>query len=68
MTDGFPELFNEDMEMLDYSGAKEVFEEAAQKSPQDIITHLKESAEEWLNGKAQDDDITFVVLKIKQME
>jgi len=65
MSDGFPELFNDEMEMLDYSRVKEIFEEAAQKSPKEIITHLKEAAERWLNGKFQDDDITFVVLKYK---
>jgi len=66
MSDGFPELFNEDMEMLDYAGVKEIFKETTQKSPKEIITHLKESAERWLNGKPQDDDITFVVLKFNQ--
>ncbi|NIT60820.1 MAG: SpoIIE family protein phosphatase [Aliifodinibius sp.] len=65
MSDGFPELFNEDMEMLDYSRTKEIFVATADRSPEEIITHLKQSAEQWLNGKPQDDDITFVVLKFK---
>ena len=65
MSDGFPELFNDEMEMLDYSRVKEIFEEIAPKSPKEIITHLREAAEDWLNGKPQDDDITFVVLKYK---
>jgi serine phosphatase RsbU (regulator of sigma subunit) len=65
MSDGFPELFDDDMEMLDYSRAKELFEETAERSPEEIISHLRKAAEQWLNGKAQDDDITFVALKCK---
>ncbi len=66
MSDGFPELFNNEMEMLDYSKAKSVFGEVAHKSPQDILTHLNAAAEQWLNGKPQDDDITFVVVKFNK--
>jgi len=65
MSDGFPELFNKKMEMLDYSRVKDIFEETAQRSPEEIINHLKKAAEQWLNGKSLDDDITFVVLKFK---
>ncbi len=65
MSDGFPELFNEKMEMLDYRRVKEYFREVAVKSPDEIIAHLNEAGERWRNGKPQDDDITFVVLKVK---
>jgi serine phosphatase RsbU (regulator of sigma subunit) len=65
MSDGFPELFNEEMEMLDYPRVKEIFKEAAEKSPDEIIAHLNESGEKWRKGKAQDDDVTFVVVKVK---
>ena len=65
MSDGLPELFNEEMEMLDYPRVKEIFKGAAQKSPDEIISHLNESGEKWRKGKAQDDDITFVVVKVK---
>ncbi|NIW78002.1 MAG: SpoIIE family protein phosphatase, partial [Calditrichae bacterium] len=33
MSDGFPELFNNEMKMLDYSGVREIFKEIGQKSP-----------------------------------
>ena len=36
-----------------------------EKSPEEIITSFKNSAEEWLNGSRQDDDMTFVVFKVK---
>ena len=51
--------------MLDYSRVKELFEESAQKSPGEIIGHFKKAAEQWLDGKPQNDDITFMVLKFK---
>ena len=34
--------------------------------PDEIIAHLNEAGERWSNGRPQDDDITFVVLKVKQ--
>ncbi len=66
MSDGFPELFNEAREMLGYERAVSVFEEVASRSPEEIIAHLREVGETWANGRAQDDDVTFVVMKVKE--
>jgi len=66
MSDGFAELFNEKDEMLDYPRVKEIFKEAAERSADEIIVHLNEAGEKWSHGRTQDDDITFVVLKVKQ--
>ncbi len=65
MSDGFPELFNAEGEMLGYERAVEVFEEVASQSPEQIIAHLREAGERWSNGRAQDDDVTFVIMKMK---
>jgi serine phosphatase RsbU (regulator of sigma subunit) len=65
MSDGFPERLNESGEMLDYGPARMMFEEVAHKSPQEIINHLVKAGDAWADGRAQDDDVTFVVLKIK---
>lgn len=65
MSDGFPELFNDKDEMLDYPRVKEIFKEAADRSADEIVTHLFKAGERWSNGRPQDDDITFVVLKFK---
>ncbi|MEJ7700686.1 MAG: PP2C family protein-serine/threonine phosphatase [Pyrinomonadaceae bacterium] len=43
MSDGFPEMFNETGEMLDYAQAKIELEEIAQSSPQEIIDHFVKS-------------------------
>lgn len=65
MSDGFAELFNDKDEMLDYPRVKEIFKEAAERSADEIVAHLFKAGERWSNGRPQDDDITFVVLKVK---
>ncbi len=42
-----------------------LFEETAADSPEEIIEHLKKAGEAWANGRVQQDDMTFVVVKIK---
>jgi serine phosphatase RsbU (regulator of sigma subunit) len=66
MTDGFPELFNDKEEILDYPAVVSLFKEVAEKSPAEIIGHLYVAGEKWRNGQAQKDDITFVVLKVME--
>jgi serine phosphatase RsbU (regulator of sigma subunit) len=68
MSDGFPEMFNEAGETLDYGKAKTILEEMAQATPQAIISHFVEVGETWANGRPQDDDVTFVVIKVKGVD
>jgi serine phosphatase RsbU (regulator of sigma subunit) len=65
MSDGFPERFNAQQEMLGYAKARDVLVEAAPFPPQAIIEHFVTVGEQWAAGRAQDDDVTFVVLKVK---
>ena len=65
MSDGFAELKNEKLEQYGYDRVKKEFVSVAQNSSNDIIEHLKTSATEWTNGTEPDDDVTFVVIKIK---
>ena len=65
MSDGFPELFNKQKEILDYPKAKEIFGKAARFSPDEIINKLCSEAENWRADANQEDDITFVVVKVK---
>ena len=64
-SDGFPELFNENKEMFGYDRVKATFTEVADRSSEKIIEHLKNTASDWSGGKDPDDDVTFVVLKMK---
>jgi serine phosphatase RsbU (regulator of sigma subunit) len=65
MSDGLPERFNQAGEIMDYPGARKLVEEVAHASPQAIIDYLVAAGEKWANGRAQEDDVTFVVVKVK---
>lgn len=65
MSDGFEEMFNPQDEILGEMRVKEHFQKIAINSPEEIIDYLKKSGEDWANGRDQEDDVTFVVIKIK---
>ena len=65
ITDGFPELFNKNKEMIDYPRLKERFAQVADRSAQQIIDDLVQMGQEWQQDEPQADDCTFVVLKVK---
>jgi hypothetical protein len=65
MSDGFAELKNEKSEQYGYTRVKEEFMSVAQKSPNEIVEHLKNSASQWIKEIEPDDDVTFVVIKVK---
>jgi len=65
MSDGYPERFNSKNEMLDYGSAKSVLLEIAILPPQEIIEVFVKIADKWAEGRPQDDDMTFVVMKVK---
>jgi len=39
--------------------------DARKASPQAIIDYLVVAGEKWANGRPQEDDVTFVVMKLK---
>ena len=65
MSDGFPELKNDNNEIYGYKRARNNFEEAANKEPEEIVKFLTEEGKNWTNNKEPDDDVTFVVIKVK---
>jgi serine phosphatase RsbU (regulator of sigma subunit)/tetratricopeptide (TPR) repeat protein len=64
VSDGFPELFNSKQESLGFEIIPKLLEETGEKSPDEIISHFRKTADEWLDGTKQHDDITFVVMKM----
>ena len=64
-SDGLPELANNNDEMFGYDRIKTEFHSVGEKAPEEIVDHLKNSASQWANGKVPDDDVTFVVIKVK---
>jgi serine phosphatase RsbU (regulator of sigma subunit)/ligand-binding sensor domain-containing protein len=65
MSDGFPELQNKQNEIFGYKRARNSFEEIAEKEPEKIIEYLKNEGNRWSDNKEPDDDVTFVVIKVK---
>ena len=65
MSDGFAELKNDNKELYGYKKAKSSFEETAQKNPEEIVRYLSEAGKRWTNDQELEDDITFVVIKVK---
>jgi len=65
MSDGLPELQNEHNEIFGYKRSRNSFEEVAEKEPEKIIEYLKNEGNRWSDNKEPDDDVTFVVIKVK---
>jgi serine phosphatase RsbU (regulator of sigma subunit) len=66
MTDGFPELMNDEGEQLGYIAATEAFAAAAAALDADrVIARLASFAETWHGDTAPNDDVTFVVVRIR---
>lgn len=65
MSDGFPELRADTGQMIGYEGAERTLRELAGGSPEAVIDGFRERAAKWVNGSAQNDDMTFVVLRMK---
>ena len=51
--------------MFGYERIVELFNEIGDKSSDQIIEKLKEESSAWINDQEPDDDITFVVVKVK---
>jgi serine phosphatase RsbU (regulator of sigma subunit) len=64
LTDGLPELFNVNKELLGYEKIKEVLVLNSGKNPGDIIKSLINEASEWQSGSPQNDDITIIAIKV----
>ncbi len=65
MSDGFPELFNQEKEMFGYKNVQDEFLKCGMQSTDAIIDFLKEKISNWSSGILPNDDVTFVVLKVK---
>ena len=62
---GFPELRCHTDELFGYERLYSTIEKVAEKDPEEIIKYLKRVADNWSENKEPDDDITFVVIKVK---
>lgn len=65
LTDWLPEQMNNQEEMFNYERVKSNFNKVIKHKPDEIINELVKAGDDWMNGRIQDDDITFVVIRIK---
>lgn len=65
MSDGLMELFNDRKEMFSFEKVKEEFLKIAVQPPGEILSSLFSAAKSWRNSNPQDDDLTFIVIKVK---
>ena len=66
MSDGLPELLNEESEMAGYDRVLGLLRNSRAKSADDLVTELVAFANDWKGSRPQDDDITFVVVRMKE--
>ena len=65
ISDGIVELFNSSRQMHGMKRVKEILKNNHEGTPSEIVEKLFESCDNWLKGRPQNDDVTFVVLKKK---
>ncbi len=71
MTDGIPERFDPQEEMFGYSRVAELLTPASSAScagatAQQIVEQVVQSAESWAKGRPQDDDVTVLVVRVRE--
>jgi serine phosphatase RsbU (regulator of sigma subunit) len=67
MSDGFPELMNEDGHQLGYGAAVEAFAAAAKGADaHSVIASLQNVARNWHGEQPPNDDVTFVVVRARE--
>lgn len=66
LSDGFPELFNTRKEMYGYDRVIKTFNKFAHKEAAEIIDSLQKEGSDYVEGRDPDDDVTFVVIKVKE--
>ncbi len=65
MTDGLPELQSEEGEMVGYDRVAAQLQQSAAKTAQELIAELVAFGESWRGARPQDDDMTFVAVRVK---
>jgi sigma-B regulation protein RsbU (phosphoserine phosphatase) len=63
MSDGFLELLSPCGDMLQLDRIRRIFAEAGNRSPSEVIVHLRKAGLAWRAERALNDDVTLLVLK-----
>ena len=65
MSDGFAERMNKNKIIYGWNKGKDLLAKMKHLSSNEIIKEFVKASDEWGEGSEQDDDITFVILKVK---
>ncbi|MDX1700600.1 MAG: PP2C family protein-serine/threonine phosphatase, partial [Melioribacteraceae bacterium] len=65
LSDGYPELSNDKNEQVGYDRVKSQFAEISNRRPDEIVDYFKNRGSDWVADSEPDDDVTFVVIKVK---
>lgn len=65
LSDGFPEIQNANNQQYGYNRLIDIFLEIGSKNTDEIIKKLKNEVSNWVGNNEIEDDVTFVVIKIK---
>ena len=65
MSDGLPERTNDTGEELGYQRVQDLFLSVARETPSEICKRMAAGGDEWAKGRRQDDDVSFVVIRIR---
>jgi serine phosphatase RsbU (regulator of sigma subunit) len=65
MSDGFAERMNEKKEFFGWNKGRELLASMVDLTADQIINEFVKASDEWGRDREQDDDITFVVFKVK---
>ncbi len=66
LSDGLPEMIREKGgDPVGYPLVRSLFASLGGKAPEEILTGLAAAAESWSGGQAPQDDITFVVIRVR---
>lgn len=65
MSDGLPELLDGTGEPFGYVRVRSLFESLGGRTPEEVVAGLIDAAGSWTGGKPPNDDVTFVVVRVR---
>ena len=65
MTDGITEIFDSNKNMFGYENIEQIFSDSVNESTDKILNNILQQANEWADGFPNEDDITLLVLRLK---
>lgn len=68
MTDGITEIFNKERDMFGHENIVQIFSDSITKSTDKILRDILKAADKWSEGLPNEDDITLLIMRMKEME